>query len=82
MIDLNKAKPKYSSYIDFPSEFTIITPNMVNNFKKYGETVYFGLYPEYVSQSKKLIFAGGFYGIDQHHRFVPFATTILTLSRR
>ena len=49
---------------------------------KYGYTIYFGLYPEYIAQSKKLILCGGFYGINEHHIFVPFATVILTLYKR
>lgn len=81
-IDVTKVKSNYSSYIDFPNEFTIITPNMIENYIKYGYTIYFGLFPEYVAQSKKLILCGGFYGINEHHIFVPFATVILTLYKR
>jgi septum formation topological specificity factor MinE len=82
LIDINKVRSNHSSYVDFPNEFTLITPAMVENFAIYGETVYFGVYPEYISQSKKLLLVGGFYGIDQHHRFVPFATVILTLVKK
>jgi hypothetical protein len=47
-----------------------------------GLPFYFGVYPEYISQSKKLILVGGFYGINEHHVFVPFATVILTLLKK
>lgn len=82
LIDINKIKSNFSSYIDFPNEFTLITPTMTENFMKYGHTIYFGVYPEYISQSKKLILVGGFYGINEHHMFVPFATIILTLIKK
>lgn len=45
MIDVTKVRSNYSSYIDFPNEFTIITPKMIENYTKYGYTIYFGLYP-------------------------------------
>lgn len=45
LIDINKVKSNFSSYIDFPNEFTVITPCMVQNFLKYGTTIYFGVYP-------------------------------------
>lgn len=82
MIDVTKVRSNYSSYIDFPNEFTIITPKMIENYTKYGYTIYFGLYPQYIEQSKKLILCGGFYGINEHHIFVPFAIVILTLYKR
>lgn len=43
-IDVSK-RSLLSSYVDFPNEFTVITPLMTENFIKYGHTVYFGLYP-------------------------------------